>query len=491
MDDLRNRGCRVQPRAIKPLVIRTLQPLASHRLMATHTMLADDRPHHVPMSPAGVSPHLLANRLPLSPWQPQAAPPPNPLSIGTGDIKINGAVALAPTPIAHVEHSVIAGVSSPAVSAMQIMNPAIAPTNTILALITASDGVCDKAPVLEFRLKAGSDNDVTATHRVRAYVFNQTVSEGAPLFKHSSMCGGRSHLFDLGALNLTYYGASAWEVATVGPLPRGGVSMIMIDSDGTCERFDVGTVAPLRPGNLPTLGGFTANVEPSKIRLVWAPAAALKPPAVKRVASPAAPQCQPHLAVEPATLGQVQQTLAGMSAYLPLAPCKHGTRGIGKPRSKVSRRMAASLAFFFDRDNVRDIGPRAKSAPSRPVPNDSFRRASRPVKPAKSTAAQLAGTRSSAEINVNDMLADLARSDQEVEGGNDDSVMDLVAALLGEEDDTHSQDAFDLADCLVDNCSSTSSRATCRPRRCRCRTPSRRRRRSCTAQTRCSPSRRA
>ena len=417
--------------------------------MATHAMLADDRTHHVPMSPAGVSPHLLANRLPLSPWQPQAAPPPNLLSIGTGDIKINGAVALAPTPIAHAEHSVIAGVSGPAVAATQIMTPAIAPTNTILALITASDGVCDKAPVLEFRLKAGSDNDVTATHRVRAYVFNQTVSEGAPLFKHSSMCGGRSHLFDLGALNLTYYGASAWEVATVGPLPRGGVSMIMIDSDGTCERFDVGTVAPLRPGNLPTLGGFTANVEPSKIRLVWAPAAAPKPPAVKRVASPAAPQCLPHPAVEPATLGQVQQTLAGMSAYLPLAPCKHGTRGIGKPRSKVSRRMASTLAFFFDRDNVRDIGPRAKSAPSRPVPNDSFRRASRPVKPAKSTATQLAGSRSSAEINVNDMLADLARSDQEVEGGNDDSVMDLVAALMEEDEDTHSRDAFDLADCLV------------------------------------------
>ena len=103
-------------------------------------------------------------------------------------------VALGPTPIAHVEHSVIAGVSSPAVSAMQIMNPAIASTNTILALITASDGVCDKAPVLEFRLKAGSENDITATHRVRAYVFNQTVSEGAPLFKHSSMCGRRSHL---------------------------------------------------------------------------------------------------------------------------------------------------------------------------------------------------------------------------------------------------------------------------------------------------------
>ena len=222
--------------------------------------------------------------------------------------------------------------------------------------------------------------------------------------------------------------------------------MIMIDSDGTCERFDVGTVAPFRPGNLPTLGGFTANVEPSKIRLVWAPAAALKPPAVKRVASPAAPQCLPHLAVEPATLGQVQQTWAGMSAYLPLSPSKHGTRGIGKPRSKVSRRMAATLAFFFDRDNVRDIGPRVKSAPSRPAPYDSFR----PVKPAKSTSAQqLAGSRSTAEINVNDMLADLARSDQEVEGGNDDSVMDLVAALMEEEEDTHSRDAFDLADCLV------------------------------------------
>ena len=73
-------------------------------------------------------------------------------------------------------------------------------------------------------------------------------SSNASCTAHSSMCGGRSHLFDLGALNLTYYGASAWEVATVGPLPRGGVSMIMIDSDGTCERFDVGTVAPLGIG---------------------------------------------------------------------------------------------------------------------------------------------------------------------------------------------------------------------------------------------------
>ena len=412
-------------------------------------MPAADRPHHVSMAPAGVSPHLLANRRPLSPWQPQAAPPPNLLSIGTGDIKTGGAVGLALTPGAHVEHSKLAGISSPPAPATQLMAHAIAPTNTILALITASDGVCDKAPVLEFRLKAGSDNDVTATHRVRAYVFNQTVSEGAPLFKHSSMCGGRSHLFDLGALNLTYYGASAWEVATVGPLPRGGVSMIMIDSDGTCERFDVGTVAPFRPGNLPTLGGFTANVEPSKIRLVWAPTAVPKPPAVKLVASPAPAQGLPHLAVEPATLGQMQQSLAGMSAYLPLAPSKNGTRGISKARSKISRRMAATLTFFFDRDNVRDSGPRVKSAPSRPVRDDSFRQTSRPVKAAKPTAEQMAEARSTAELNVNDMLADLARSDQEVEGCNDDPVMDLVAALMEEEDNTHSRDAFDLADCLV------------------------------------------
>ena len=410
-------------------------------------MLENDLPHPpMPMAPAGVSPHLL--RRPLSPWQPQAAPPPSLLSIGTGDIKIGGAVGLALNPGAHVEHSKVA-ISSPLTPTAQLVAHAIAPTNTILALITASDGVCDKAPVLEFRLKAGSDNDVTATHRVRAYVFNQTVSEGAPLFKHSSICGGRSHLFDLGALNLTYYGASAWEVATVGSLPRGGVSMIMIDSDGTCERFDVGTVAPFRPGNLPTLGGFTANVEPSRIRLVWAPTAVPKPPAVKLVASPAPSQCLPHLAMAPETLGQVQQTLAGMSAYLPLAPSKNGTRGIRKARSKISRRMAATLTFFFDRDNVRDSGPRAKSAPSRPVRDDSFRQTSRPLKVAKPTAAQMAEARSTAQLNVNDMLADLARSDQEVEGCNDDPVMDLVAALMEEEDNTHSRDAFDLADCLV------------------------------------------
>ena len=68
--------------------------------------------------------------------------------------------------------------------------------------------------------------------------------------------------------------------------------------------------------------------------------------------------------------------------------------------------------------------------------------------PLKMTAAQMAEAHSTAELNVNDMLADLARSDQEVEGGND-NVMDLVAALMEEEEDTHARDAFDLADCLV------------------------------------------
>ena len=347
--------------------------------------------------------------------------------------------------------SKVAGVSSLPTPATQLMAHAIAPastitvgtliTNTILALVTASDGVCDKAPVLEFRLKAGSDNDATATHRVRAYVFNQTVSEGAPLFKHSSVCGGRSHLFDLGALNLAYYGASAWEVATVGALPRGGVSMVMLDSDGTCERFEVGTVAPFRPGHLPTLGGFTATVvdEPSKIRLVWAaPTAVLKPAAVKRAVAPApayraVPQSAalPHLgAGDTEALGQMQQALAGMSAFLPLAPSKSGgTRGIGK-RSKISKRMAATLTFFFDRDHVRDSGPRAKqSAPSRPV-RVGVAESSRPLKAAKATAAHMA----------------------EVEGGSDDdAVMDLLAAMMEEEEEGtgHALDAFDLADCLV------------------------------------------
>ena len=60
------------------------------------------------------------------------------------------------------------------------------------------------------------------------------------------------------------------------------------------------------------------------------------------------------------------------------------------------------------------------------------------------------------------MLADLARSDQEVEGGNDDSVMDLVAALMEEEEDTHSRDAFDLADCLVNEFNATVELETIR-----------------------------
>ena len=126
----------------------------------------------------------------------------------------------------------------------------------------------------------------------------------------------------------------------------------------------------------------------------------------------------------------MQQALAGMSAFLPLAPSKSGgTRGIGK-RSKISKRMAATLTFFFDRDHVRDSGPRAKqSAPSRPV-RVGVAESSRPLKAAKATAAHMA----------------------EGEGGSDDdAVMDLLAAMMEEEEEGtgHALDAFDLADCLV------------------------------------------
>jgi len=46
---------------------------------------------------------------------------------------------------------------------------------TILAIITASDGLCTEAPVVEFRLKPGGDagEAITACHRVRAYFYNQ------------------------------------------------------------------------------------------------------------------------------------------------------------------------------------------------------------------------------------------------------------------------------------------------------------------------------
>ena len=45
----------------------TLVQTGKKDLIGAHTtILADDRPHHVPMSPAGVSPHLLANRRSLS-----------------------------------------------------------------------------------------------------------------------------------------------------------------------------------------------------------------------------------------------------------------------------------------------------------------------------------------------------------------------------------------------------------------------------------------
>mmetsp|Transcript_1467 Transcript_1467/g.2912 ORF Transcript_1467/g.2912 Transcript_1467/m.2912 type:complete len:480 (-) Transcript_1467:247-1686(-) len=409
------------------------------------------------------------------------------LTVIRGDHKMDGAIEIEMTAGIHAEQpSKVLGQTGLLDSGPKLMAQAMMPTKTILALITASDGVCDKAPVLEFRLKAGNENDdVTACHRVRAYIFNQTVSEGTPLFKDSSMCGGRSHLFDLGVLNLTYYGASAWDVFPAGPLPRGRISMIMIDSDETCARFDVGTVAPFRLGdNLPPLGCFGATVElastfapscsPARIKLVWQEAR-IAPPAVektrdtvsavqedpkpqvtKSVLSAALPLSAapsyyalsvspPYPAVEPA---QPEYT-RGTSAYLPIAPSKHATRRICKPRTKLSRRMAATLAFFFDRDNMRDGGPRIRSGPCRALRDDLSPGTSRPTNAAALKTAPLADQH---KLNVNDMLADLARSDQEVEGCDEDpeAVMDLVAALMEEDDEqAHSRDAFDLADCLM------------------------------------------
>ena len=52
-----------------------------------------------------------------------------------------------------------------------------APGKNILALVTATAD--SKPPVLEFRLKAEDESeDLTACHRVRAYVYNQVNSPG-------------------------------------------------------------------------------------------------------------------------------------------------------------------------------------------------------------------------------------------------------------------------------------------------------------------------
>lgn len=113
----------------------------------------------------------------VMPWEHQSAPLPNLLGIGPDDIHSGGAIG----------YGLCAGLTADFVqpdtadrrlheaSVLHKRSGDHPPSKTILALVTASDGVCSKAPILEFRLKSEGDESeaLAACHRVRAYLHNQ------------------------------------------------------------------------------------------------------------------------------------------------------------------------------------------------------------------------------------------------------------------------------------------------------------------------------
>ena len=86
---------------------------------------------------------------------------------------------------------------------------------------------------------------------------------------------------------------------------------------------------------------------------------------------------------------------ASKSHYLPLAAAKKpSSRGIDKPRTKLSRRMAGTLSFFADNNSIR----------SKPAVAETKRcRSASAVR--KTTSAPAAQT-----LSVNELLADLHKS---------------------------------------------------------------------------------
>ena len=280
----------------------------------------------------------------------------------------------------------------------------------------------------------------------------QTVSEGALVFKDSTTCGGRTHFFDLGVLNLAFYGASAWEVANVGPLPTGPLSMVLLDTHGTSARLDVTSGSPSRAiRNPPALGTFSASVDrlvtdgmPAGINLGWksvcaptVPGTDATPETIEVVpletGLPAARDAPSGTSgPKPAGPAKFIAAPASKSHYLPLAAAKKpSSRGIDKPRTKLSRRMAGTLSFFADNNSIR----------SKPAVAETKRcRSASAVR--KTTSAPAAQT-----LSVNELLADLARSDREPEGCNDD-MTDLLDSFMQSEANQE-DDAFDLAQALA------------------------------------------
>lgn len=358
----------------------------------------------------------------------------------------------------------------------------------VLALVTAASDV--KAPVLEFQLKATDEDDSTLTcHRVRAYVYNQTVSSQDNLFNDSSMCGGRAHLFDLGVLNLAYHGSSAWSVAKVGQLPPGGVSMVLLDAHGNSARIS-DPQSSCEVGSPSILGTFCADVSksyPASTSLRWQVTVPDMPPMLPvsdffplldnfkctSTAKPALPQLQPTIAksVPAPSLsydttgptpsdndqGETLNPEVRMSWYLELAPArphKPGRQAVtvsAMPRRKLSKRMLNTLRFFADRDNATRTKPRPLlgSQQARDAGNT------------ESLAHSWPGARRSSKAEARQQAIAQAiehySSPREVDADDENAkaVMDLFAPLMGQDGHSIETDAFDLADCLANDIMNT------------------------------------
>jgi len=281
------------------------------------------------------------------------------------------------------------------------------------------------------------------------------VSQGDVLFKGSTVCGGRTHFFDLSVLNLEYYGSSAWEVACVSALPMGPVSMIVLDNNGAActPRLDVTNASASSAFSVkpPALAAFAANIErhvssgmPQCVSIRWQQTVSVAMPPLRAVDGPTAKP-----APAPAPSHPAEPVMSVGHRFLPLAPSTNGPRRgtLSKPRTKLSRRMAATLAFFADRD---------KSASSHTKAAKAAAVASRAqIAPRSRSCGQTATSNRGApeKLTASELLAGLARSDQEVEASNDDSAEDLSEALdlwLSEENGNGDDgDAFDLATCLA------------------------------------------
>ena len=287
----------------------------------------------------------------------------------------------------------------------------------------------------------------------------QTVSSHDNLFKGSGMCGGCAHLFDLEVLNLAYHGSSAWSVAKVGQFPSGAVSMVLLDTHGNSARFNVG-VQSWVIASPPPMGTFVVNVSKAMsggISLHWQDklpeiAATLtvselltqlqepptKPEAPRKTAMP--------VRMEIGKQAQSAPKAPSVSYYLELAPAKpRKDHGKSKPRTRVSKRIVATLHFFADRDNLtRSKWPKA-------LPTAGAGRDLASSWPGAMRSSKKAAMR---QDTFQDALARYSPTHEgQLESCADEAVLDLFAPLMNS--DEHAADAFDLADCLANDIMNT------------------------------------